>query len=243
MVGAGGGGMDPIDPMDPDPDPVDPGPVPADIDCPADATFCSGFEGNGLPAGAAWEPAYEQFQIGNQANLDTSVVRSGNQSISVASNGGYSYRMLTVPVPGPRFWVRLYMQSSSTFGDNSHDTPFLASALPVGEYNGDTAAEFSEQGNQVLLNRNDQLYSANGPGFPQGNGPTLAAGTWHCMEALFDGGSGDVEIYANGDLLINAPGYNQVSYQTFRFGYLSFNDARTLWYDDVVVAPNRVGCN
>ena len=61
------------------------------------------------------------------------------------------------------------------------------------------------------------------------------------METRFDANA--VEVYAEGELLIQATNYGgQESYQTFRFGYLSFNDARSVWYDDVVVASSRIGC-
>jgi hypothetical protein len=65
------------------------------------------------------------------------------------------------------------------------------------------------------------------------------------VEALFDGGSGDVQIFVDNQLIIDAPGFKQLTYQTFRFGYLQFpgHQPRTVWFDDVVVAPDRVGCD
>jgi len=41
---------------------------------------------------------------------------------------------------------------------------------------------------------------------------------------------------------VNAPGYKSVNYQTFRIGYMRYNDDRTVRYDDVIVAPARIGC-
>jgi hypothetical protein len=96
-----------------------------------------------------------------------------------------------------------------------------------------------------VINADDTLFSAAGPGFPQAAGTRLAANTWHCLEGFFDGGSGDVQFFVNGDLLIDAPGFARVTYQTFRFGYLQFpgHVSRDVWFDDVVVAADRVGCN
>jgi hypothetical protein len=63
------------------------------------------------------------------------------------------------------------------------------------------------------------------------------------MEAHYNGGTGNVEIFADGAELINAPGYRAVTYQSFRIGYMRYNDDRTVRYDDLIVAPTRVGCN
>lgn len=244
---AAGGAASELPPGTPAPPapPVDPDPLPPaepDIACPADATFCSGFEGEVLPPDASFQsnPAVE-------LQFDTTVRRSGNQSVLFPEGGtNFNIREIVVPIPGQSFWARLFIQTSTEFGDNDHDSLFVGStARPDQDNNAEDGPEFSEQGNQVLLNANDQLFSANGPGFPSAEGPTLAAGVWHCVEAFFDGASGDVQIFSDGQPLLDAPGFSRVTYQTFRFGYLQFpgHTPRDVWYDDVVVAANRVGCN
>ena len=72
--------------------------------------------------------------------------------------------------------------------------------------------------------------------------PQLSPNTWHCEEAFYDGGTGNTQIFSDGQQIINAPGFARRNYQTFRFGYIGFNTVRTVWYDDVVVSPTRVGC-
>ncbi|MEY4545787.1 MAG: hypothetical protein RL685_1982, partial [Pseudomonadota bacterium] len=159
-TGAAGSGATPPPP----PPPVTP-PPPAgpDIPCPAGATFCSGFESDTLPAGASFQsnpPAQIQF--------DTAVKRSGNRSVLfAATGGGFNVREIITPIPGQSFWARLFIQTSDVFGDNNHDSLFVAStATPAQDNNAEDGPEFSEQGNQVLLNANDTLTGANGPGFP-----------------------------------------------------------------------------
>jgi len=70
----------------------------------------------------------------------------------------------------------------------------------------------------------------------------LAADTWHCIEAHYDGGSGTVEIFVDGEELINAPGYKTLTLQSFRVGYMRYNDDRDVWFDDVIIGPSRVAC-
>jgi hypothetical protein len=248
-VGAGGASMTAPEPQTPT-DPVTPPPVaPAgpDIPCPADATFCSGFEGAGLPADSTFQPTYLAGEaLGGQVELDTTVFHAGTQSLKMPVGANY-YRMLAVPIPSNSFWVRLYTRSNVGFGaeGSTHATLFMASVLaPDGDYNGDTAVEIAEQFGQVLLNVKDSLFGTGGTN-PNGMpGTRLADDTWTCMEAQFDGGTGDVRVFVEGEQIIDATGWQPPSnFQSFRFGYLRFSSPdRDVWMDDVVVAASRVGC-
>jgi hypothetical protein len=211
-----------------------------DIACPTGATFCSGFEGTTLPSTSIF-----QSNPVTQFAFDTTVKHSGSQSLKITSaKSGFNIQEVVVPIPGNAFWARLFIQTSTDFGDNDHDSLFVGSTASTSQdNNAESGPEFSEQGNQILINADDKLYAMGGPGFPQGKGPQLTANTWHCIEAHYDGGSGDVEYFSDGTQLINAAGFLKTTYQTFRFGYIEFNTPRTIWFDDVVVAPDRVGCN
>ena len=228
VAGAGGGA-----PEQPEP----PAPTGPDIDCPAGASFCSGFENGAFPAGTmthAVGPGSE-----GAFAFDTAESFAGTTSLSIPAtgSGGFFYRALAVPVPGNDFWVRLYMNLSTPLGDNSHDSVFGASTGGIAaDVNNEALVELSEQFNEILLNTDDALFN------PTTNN-TLPANTWLCMEAHYNGGNGNVEIFADGQELINAPGYRTATYQSFRIGYMRYNDDRTVRYDDVIVAPARVGCN
>jgi hypothetical protein len=239
-AGAGGSGNT-TPPVQPPPvPPVQQPPAAPDITCPDGATFCSGFETDTLPTGAGY-----QSQPTTPLEFDTTVKHSGARALKVVSAGGFNIREVVVPIPGQSFWARLFIQTSNDFGDGDHDSLFVAStATPAQDNNDEHGPEFSEQANQVLLNADDNpIAGANGPGFPQSAGPKLAANTWHCVEAFYDGGSGDVEIFSDNASLIDAPAFKPATFATFRFGYIGFNTVRTVWFDDVVVAPDRVGCN
>jgi hypothetical protein len=236
--GAGGNTGNPMPPVN-NGNQNPPPPTTPDITCPSGASFCSGFESAALPSGTVFQPT------GTQPQFDTAVKHSGNQSIVFpAGSGGFSVKEVVAPIPGQTFWARLFVQVSSTFGDNDHDSLFVAStATTTEDNNAEHGPELSEQGNQILLNADDALFNAAGPGFPSAStGPTISANTWHCIEAFYDGGTGDVQIFGDSQMLINAPAYKKLTYSTFRFGYIQFNTARTIHFDDVVVAPDRVGC-
>jgi hypothetical protein len=224
VAGAGGGPAEP------------PPPVGSDIDCPAGASFCSGFESGVMPNGtmphAVGPGSAGAFLFEtNGAFAGTSLV------VPATGSGGFFYRALAVPIPGQNFWVRLYMNLSTPLGDNSHDSVFGGSSGAItADVNNEALVELSEQFNEILLNTDDALFN------PAANN-TLPANQWLCMEAHYDGGSGDVQIFADGQELINAPAYRAITYQSFRIGYMRYNDDRTVRFDDVIVAPARIGCD
>lgn len=216
---------------------VPPPPTGPDIDCPAGASFCSGFEGTQLPAGTQFHSVGPGTP--NPFTFDSTEVFAGQQALVIpaTNSGGFFYRALAVPIPGQDFWVRLYMHLSTELGDNSHDSAFGASSGGIqADVNGESLVELSEQFGRILLNTDDALFN------PM-VGRTLAANTWHCMEAHYNGATGDVQIFADNELLIDATAYRPLTYQSFRIGYMRYNDDRTIRYDDVIVAPNRVNCD
>ncbi len=217
--------------------------------CPANATFCSGFEeASGPPTNAPVGTATLQAYTGTFTDLmalDTSVVHSGKQSLRILKGASMSaYRMLSVPIPGSSFWVRAYMRSDDTFGNMTavHNAFFQAQMTP--DPNSGGQIQFAEQWCQVLLNANDKLYP-DGLSSCSTTGPTLSANTWHCVEAFFDGANGTVQVYGDGTKMIDAQNwsYAKETYGTFEFGFHLYSGPdRNLWYDDVVVAPSRIGC-
>lgn len=212
--------------------------------CPADATFCSGFEESAIPAGATYHPGYQAKDWANYIAFDGAVTHAGTHALKVKPGaGGYDWRMLGVPAPGPTFWVRLYMRSDVDIGQAEHNAYFQA-MTGDGEPNTGDNVEVAEQYCQVVLNLHDDVVLSKGGSTACGSGGVLLPkNTWHCMEAYFDGTKGVVQVYANGNTIIDKAGWTKLTYKTFSFGFLSFHGpARTMWYDDVAVAPERIGC-
>lgn len=223
----------------PPPPPLPPPPPVFETECPADAFFCTGFE-NGFPPGTA--NILGGSPISNAFVLDTVERNSGAQSFHLPAgpNQAFLYRVLAIPVATQQFWVRMFFRSDVAFGSsNSHESIFAPSTGNLTQdNNNETRIELSEQFGYMLLNIRDSLRE------PLVR-TRLAANEWHCIEARYDGDAGEVEIFANGDPLIDdQAGLLQLDFQTFRLGYMKFNNTtRAVWFDDVVLATNRIGCN
>jgi hypothetical protein len=143
-------------------------------------------------------------------------------------------------VTAQAFWARIFVRFDTLFGDNDHDSLFAISDGDLSvDNNRETRIEFSEQEGTIVLNRSTDVI-----GFPIVRPTTLSANTWHCVETRFDGGSGDVEVFADGQPIISdlAKAKYQIAVKTFRIGTLQFHAPRNVWFDDVVIAPNRVNC-
>jgi len=214
--------------------------------CPTGAIFCADFEeASGLPPGATFQDPDEsgggaKFGDANLMTLDTTAPHAGAQSLKVTSPGAFHYRMLGVTVP-QTFWVRLFIKSDQDIGQDGHNAFFIAMTDP--NYHTSThSVEVSEQFTCILLNEHDTL-------FPTGTtcaaNKALPKNMWHCMEAKFDGSTGDVQVFANGTMIVNAPAWApaKAAFNTFEFGYANYHDpAASVWYDDVAIATSRVGC-
>ena len=151
--------------------------------------------------------------------------------------------MLSVPVP-TAFWARLYMRSDVDIGQEGHNAFFIAmTALKYSESK--NSVEFSEQFNCVQLNEHDSNYPMADSSGKACGGPALPKNTWHCLEAMYDGGTGNVQIYANGTKIVDAVGWSRAkaAFTNFEFGFADYHGpGRNVWYDDVAVGPTRLGC-
>lgn len=214
--------------------------------CPANATFCSGFESAELPEGAVFKlngdpatPWTSYFEV------DSTKKKTGNSSLRTKSevNG---YRMLAVPTGGATFWVRMYVMSDKDLGEIDHNV--FAQAARNDEPNDGEHMEFAEDVGLSLHFDDSNIRWPDGFGRLT-NGTTmpykLVKDEWHCIEFMFDGQGKAHQVYVAGELLIDAQSFPASSqpWTHFKFGYNALHGTvRNTWYDDVAVAPTRVGC-
>lgn len=180
--------------------------------------------------------------------IDTTQHHSGNSSLLVKNQNatgtsGSAYRMLAVPAPSGAFWVRFWIESDMTIGMSDHNAFAGAS---IGSGPNDSMIEFAEDVG-IAFNTSDADVWPTGYGRLM-DGSTkpysLPAMKWACVEISFDGANRVQQLYINGTQLINATNYPSAAKTLtyFKFGFESYHGpARQIWYDDVAVAPTRVG--
>jgi hypothetical protein len=99
----------------------------------------------------------------------------------------------------------------------------------------------------VAFNTSDSDQWPTGYGRLTGGGTkpyTLPAMTWECVEISYDGTGKEQQLFVNNVQLIDAKGYpaNTEALTYFKFGFNALHGpARQVWFDDVVVAPARMG--
>lgn len=214
------------------PDPVTPGAC----DLPG-VTFCDDFEA------ASLDSAYREINFGDPAfTLDTSRANTGSQSVRVTS-GGFT-QMLAIPVPGPTFYGRVYLTSDTPM-NNGHNT-YLNAGEGDGDPNHGEWIRIGEHRTQLEVNRkSDDAELLSSGDYNSLEGATqLAPDTWHCLEFLFDGPGQQVRVWVDGQEVtkLHAMGWT-AAYETFKFGYERYHGPdKTLWYDDLALGSERIGC-
>ncbi len=219
--------------------------------CPADATFCSGFEDSALPTGAVYKFNAAPGEWTRDFEVDTTLFHGGKSSLRVkagSADTGASgaYQMLAVPAPTGTFWARVYIQQTELdIGESDHNV--FGGAASTDEPNSPGMIEFAEDVG-VAFNTSDAVRWPMGYG--RINGATmpykLPKGMWHCIELNFNSETRAQKLYVNGTLQIDATDYPATvaaPIKIFKFGFNKLHGpARKVWFDDVAVGPTRAGC-
>ena len=190
------------------------------------------------------------------ALADSSKPHGGSRSLHVL--GGQQPAMLTRPLPPgtDRIYVRTYVWLTNKLGqnpDNNHET-LIGIRASVGQANDEV--RFGEI--KGVIGTNEVPTDDISPTMEQwGQGPVIEAGRWHCVEVAFVGDQPNHEVraWSNGQEVhvVNDPSQwnNGVLGETFLsdkfvefiIGWHSFsNYGNEIWFDDIVVATERVGC-
>jgi hypothetical protein len=216
--------------------------------CPSNATFCSGFETAGQPTGSVYMVNAAPGDWSRDFAIDTTQHHAGASSLLVknstsAGTSGSAYQMLAVPATAGAFWVRFWIQSDMPIGGMNHNA-FAGGS--IGDGPNDLMIEFAEDVG-VAFNTSDSDQWPTGYGRLSGGGTnlyTLPAMTWECVEISYNGTGREQQLYVNNVQLIDATGYpgSTEALTYFKFGFDAYHGpARQVWYDDVAVAPTRIG--
>jgi hypothetical protein len=203
--------------------------------------FCSDFEGGSLPSELQFFPEYQRANMGNFVTLD-STGHSGTHSVKVS--GTDFSQMLGVAVPS-NFWGRIYLKSATDI-QMGHNT-YVAAVEGNGDPNNGEQIRIGEHQCQLELNRksDDKEMLSNGGMYMCSGGVKLVANTWYCLEFHYDGPGRSVSVFVDGTEVnaMHVTDWGPYDYKLFKFGFEKYHgDAKTMWYDDLALNSERVGC-
>lgn len=190
------------------------------------------------------------------ALADASKAHGGSQSLHV--KGGQSPAMLTRPLPAGtnKIYMRAYVWLTNQLGQGvgrNHETLIGVRGTPGGA---NDEVRFGEI--KGVIGTNEVPSDNISPKQDQWEmGPVIAGGEWNCIEVAFLGDTENHEVvgWNNGVEVhrVNDPNQWQNGtlekfldnkFQEFIIGWQSFSSYdNEIWFDDVVVATERVGCD
>ncbi|WP_437324507.1 hypothetical protein [Sorangium sp. So ce381] len=203
--------------------------------------FCSDFEGGSLPSELQFFPDYLRARMGEFVTLD-STGHSGTHSVKVS--GTDFSQMLGVAVPS-NFWGRIYLKSATDI-QMGHNT-YVAAVEGNGDPNNGEQIRIGEHQCQLELNRksDDKEKLSNGGTYMCSGGVKLVANTWYCLEFHYDGPGRSVNVFVDGTEVtaMGVTDWGPYDYKLFKFGFEKYHGgAKTMWYDDLALNSERVGC-
>ncbi len=211
-------------------------------------TFCETFEEH--PVGLAqstgpWSPA---INGDGAVSIDETVAHSGKRSLKVHGSGFSSFLVWSgelLPVTSGRLHARFYVRlaEAMTGGHNSFlvadlkAAPGAGNAFRLGEMNGMLMYTVSGDTHGALANEN--YYTDHLPG------AALQAGEWGCLEVALDHEKPEVQVWLDGAEIadLHHTDWPLDAYDTLRFGFEKYaGPVSDVWYDDIALGRERLGC-
>jgi hypothetical protein len=226
---------------------------------PADATKWQAYASSDTGA-----PVIDSSKFSSPPNsARTQGTSSGDGSFLVPATG--------LPVPENRFYVRVRINFGTPTSALTGHAAYIVGATTRSESGTELrlGASIPPGFGTAMMDLNLQNPIDSGGevtrfsnGFTTGGNPINAAGFdfmanhWYCLEALFDGGNDAFQVWIDGTENTNMAVTNfaatgqpartawSPSYNFIKIGAQNYSgDIGTVWYDDVVVATQMVGCD
>jgi hypothetical protein len=229
---------------------------------PAARALTDGFESiapGAPPDPALWTVGAPDCSGSGTLAVDDSQAHGGHRSVRVIGGGGYCDHVFfgnasVIGALGGEVFARFFVRFAAPLG-TGHVT-FLAM-----KDDADDGGDVRMGGQDSVLIYNRQSDDATLPVLsPTGVGDSVAppASTWTCVELHVDEAAGTIDTWVDGQevtgLVEDGGIAPDVSTQwlarawkprlaEFRLGWESYaGQAMTLWFDDVALAPRRIGC-
>jgi hypothetical protein len=148
------------------------------------------------------------------------------------------------PAPSGRLYVRVYIRLKLAMTEG-HNTYFEASLDGMGDppFEARVGVQFSA----LAINQPGNAGERNLYPDPQQKAAVqFAAGAWNCVEVLFDSPNTTLDTWVNGQEIpsLHATDWKIEAFNVLRFGFEQYQGPATeLWYDDIAVGTQKIGCN
>jgi len=226
----------------------------------ASLPLCDDFE-TGASPGTLW--TLVPTSASGSATIDTTMGAHGSShSLKVVSPDRLYLRNSTViGTLGAVVHVRFYVRFSMTL-PQGHGAMIVTHPTVVDQYTQQNELRFGSQ--DMVFHWNTDADSANIPIVGPGDASSFkpAANTWYCIELTINSGNSHLNVSIDGT---DAPGLTEdgvatpniddawvadaaskqryMKFGDFNFGWQSYGaGAMTLWFDDVALSPNPIGC-
>jgi len=190
--------------------------------------------------------------------VDSGEAHSGRNSVKVLGNG---YRAFLRPVHGlptldNSLYLRVFVRSSTAMG-SGHSTYVEAGKNAMDEH--ELRVGYHYKMLEVNLMPGDPEQLSSGRDYDDGTpGLQFAPNTWYCLEVHFDGQHSEARVWVNDTeiLPLHVTNWNPnmkdgfrnltdwaPSYASVGIGYEKYSgDPAILWYDDIALGTQRIGC-
>ncbi|HVV51856.1 MAG TPA: hypothetical protein VHO06_19465, partial [Polyangia bacterium] len=213
--------------------------------------FCDDFEADapGAPP-APWTTSI--IGSGTVTVDGTDPAASGTKSVHVQdADGDYDtllalHDAAVLPSTTGRLYVRFYIRLAApmTAGHNSfvlgdlYASPGDAGSLRFSEDNQMLAESIGGDARGAMSNNNFYNDGKIGAGF--------TAGQWACVELLLDHAAPEIDVWLNGAEIpdLKSTAWAIDAYDYLRFGFEKYaGPGSELWYDDIAIGTQPIGCN
>ena len=208
--------------------------------------FCEDFEDVTMLDSARW--AIERIGEGTVV-IDTQIAHSGTKSVHVTQVGYNAFATLrgTSLFPtGGRFYVRVFMRLATPMTPG-HNTYFIAGLAATSGAPYET--RIGVQNSMLVINQpmGDRGFLSNQNFYNDGlPGAVLAVGDWSCVEVFFDPPNSTIDVWLDDAPIpdLSRTDWQQERFDVVRFGFERYAGPDSqIWYDDIALGTDRIGCD
>lgn len=212
--------------------------------------FCDDFEAGtaGMPPAAPrWKTA---FNGSATITVDgTTPAHSGSKSVHVKTTGSYqAFFVLSDAVTFPaRVYFRTYMRLGAPMS-SGHNTYFKSGAAATASSDHETRVGVMNAMLMINQPAADRGVLSNKNYYSDGNKPgvVFTPQTWVCVEVLADPAKSEIDLWVDGKEVpdLHLTDWMQDPIGALRFGFEKYAGPDVdLWYDDIAVSGQPIGCN